>query len=82
MLTADLGRLAPAFVVNAELDVLRDQVQAYAHQLEASGNTVTYRMYPGTIHDFALFPSLFRRAREAIDDVCSALRGAFDGRLR
>ncbi len=77
LLARDLGRLPPALIVNAELDVLRDQVEAYARRLEASGNAVTYRVYPGTLHDFAIFPALFRRAREAIDDVCSALREAF-----
>jgi acetyl esterase len=78
LLARGVRGVAPAFVVNAELDVLRDQVEAYARMLEAAGNAVDYRMYPGTIHDFVVFPALFRRAREAIDDICSALRDAFE----
>lgn len=76
-LAKDLGHLPPALIVNAEFDVLRDQVQAYGRRLEASGNAIQYRFYPGMLHDFATLPGLFDRAREAIDDICACLRQAF-----
>jgi acetyl esterase len=77
LLAPDLGRLPPALVINAEFDVLRDQVEAFARRLEAGGNAVSYRTYPGTLHAFATIPGLFDRAAEAIDDICAALRAAF-----
>lgn len=77
LLAEDLTGLPPALVINAEFDVLRDQAQAYARRLEAQGNAVEYRLYPGMLHDFPLLPGLFDRAREAVDDVCLALRKAF-----
>lgn len=77
LLEPRLGGLPPALVVNAEFDVLRDQGLAYARRLEAAGNVVECRTYPGTLHDFAVLPGLFDRATEAIADVCRALREAF-----
>jgi acetyl esterase len=76
LLAPDLGRLPPALVVSAEFDPLRDQARAFAQRLAAAGTAVDHRLYPGTLHDFAALPGVFTRAREAIDEVCAALRRA------
>jgi acetyl esterase/lipase len=64
-------------VLNAEFDVLRDQVARYARRLDAEGTPVEYRSYPGTLHDFAILPGLFDQADEALGHVCTALRRSF-----
>jgi acetyl esterase len=77
LLASDLGGLPPTLILNAEFDVLRDQVDSFARRLQAGGNAVQYRFYQGQLHDFVVLPGLFDRARSAIDDVCAVLRKAF-----
>lgn len=79
LLAPDLGGLPPTLIVEAEFDVLRDQGRAYAERLEAAGNTVELRRYPGSLHDFAVLPGLFDQAGEATRDICAALRRSFAG---
>jgi acetyl esterase/lipase len=52
--------LAPAVVLTAELDVLRDEGEAYARRLDAAGVSVTSARYNGIIHDFGLLNGLCR----------------------
>jgi acetyl esterase len=47
-----LHGLAPAVVVTAEFDVLRDEGRLYADRLEANGVPVVRHEYNGTIHGF------------------------------
>jgi acetyl esterase len=77
LLADTLGGLPPALVINAEFDVLRDQVVDYARRLREQGTVVDYRLYRGTLHDFVVLPGLFERAGDAIADICSTLRDAW-----
>jgi len=53
-----LAGQAPALIVTAENDVLRDEGEAYAHRLARAGVRVTAVRYLGTIHDFVLLDAL------------------------
>lgn len=70
----DLRSLPPALVVTAECDPLRDEGEAYAERLRASGVEASFTRYPGMAHPFLGFPDRIDEARRAIDDSGEALR--------
>jgi acetyl esterase len=77
-ITGDLRGLAPALVVTAGFDPLRDQGEAYAEALKAAGNAAVCRRMPDLIHGFANTPGVGRRSREAMLEVASLLRGMLE----
>ena len=44
--------IAPAIIIAAGCDVLRDEARAYAGKLTAAGVSVDYKEYPGVLHGF------------------------------
>lgn len=54
----ELRGLPPALVIVGENDVLRDEVEAYAHKLMQAGVRVTAGRVLGTIHDFMMLNAL------------------------
>lgn len=68
------GGLAPAFVVTAGFDPLRDEGKAYAEQLLEAGVDVEYRNYDSLLHGFISMTGVVREARHAFDEVVAALR--------
>ncbi len=70
----DLAGLAPALIVTAGCDPLRDEAEAYARRLAAAGVRVRARRYEGMIHSFMLMGGVLDDGARAIADVGEALR--------
>jgi acetyl esterase len=68
--------LAPATVVTAECDPVRDEGRAYAARLEAEGTPVVLREYAGMPHGFFGMHALVEASEEAIRFAGERLRAA------
>ncbi|MBB6628542.1 alpha/beta hydrolase [Nocardioides sp. KIGAM211] len=66
--------LAPALVVTAELDPLRDEGEAYAAKLAAAGVEVDVVRYDGMIHGFLDMGAFSPAAATAVDDLVARTR--------
>jgi acetyl esterase len=77
LLAPDLSGLAPAFVVTAAFDPLRDEGEEYAHALEAAGTPVILRRFPGFIHAFTAAAGVSRSARAAVIEIAGVTRAMF-----
>lgn len=66
--------LAPALVVTAGFDPLRDEGEAYAERLRDAGVEVRHVRYPGLIHGFFNMVGVGRSARAAVVEIADALR--------
>jgi acetyl esterase len=76
-LYADLpAGLAPALVVTAGFDPLRDEGEAYVEKLKAAGVQARLIRFPGMIHGFFNMVGVGRTARSAVDEIADALRAA------
>jgi acetyl esterase len=73
-LRADLAGLAPALVVTAELDPLRDEGEAYAAALAAAGVDVDAVRYDGMIHGFLDMGPFSEAAADAVTDLVARAR--------
>lgn len=75
-LLADLRGVAPAVIVSAGFDPLRDDSTAYAEALRAAGVPVTLRCERELVHGWLNLAGGVRAARRALDDLAAALRAA------
>jgi acetyl esterase len=75
LLEKDLKGLAPALVVTAEFDVLRDEGEEYARRLQEAGVPVKLMRCNGMIHGFLSLAGLIRRATGYFEQVVVEIRG-------
>jgi acetyl esterase len=68
--------VAPALVITAEYDPLRDEGEAYAAKLQAAGVDAKASRYDCMIHGFFSMGDLVPEGRAAIDEAAEALRAA------
>ena len=68
--------LAPALVVTAGFDPLRDEGEGYAARLAAAGVPVSQVRYPGFIHGFANVVGAGRSQPAAVAEIAARLRSA------
>jgi acetyl esterase len=74
ILASDLSSVAPAHIVTAGFDPLRDEGEAYADALRDAGVEVTLRREPDLVHGFINAVGLGGRSREAMDAIAAAIR--------
>ncbi len=72
----ELGAVAPAIVVTAGFDPVRDEGLAYAERLRGAGVPVHALHHPGQIHGFVSFDRVLSGATDALCRVGHALAAA------
>jgi acetyl esterase len=79
LLHPDLSGLAPAIVITAGFDPLRDEGEDYALALREAGTPAALRRFPTFIHAFTAAAGVSRAAREAVIEIAGITRGMFAG---
>ena len=69
-----LAGVAPAHLITAQYDVLRDEGERYAARLSADGVPTTTKRYDGMLHGFVHLRTVFDDADQAIKDISSELK--------
>lgn len=70
----NLAGVAPAFVVTAEHDVLRDEGEAYGERLQSAGVAVESHRWPGQMHGFFSMVNILPAAAEVMTLIASVVR--------
>ncbi len=73
----DLAGLAPALIITAEFDPLRDEGNEYAVKLREAGVPINHYCWPGMIHALLSFAGVLDAGGQLIERVSDGLRSAF-----
>jgi len=76
MRATDLSGLAPALVVVAEYDALRDEAEEYARRLRRDGVRTKLSVYGGMIHGFFSMGGTIGRAADLVAEIGTEIRYA------
>jgi acetyl esterase len=77
LLADDLSGLAPALVVTAGFDPLRDEGEAYAQALADAGTPATLRRFASFIHAFVNLAGTNRECRDSVIEIAGMARAMF-----
>lgn len=69
LMAADLSDQPRSLVVTAELDLLRDEGEAYGRALADAGNSARIHRVPGAMHGFISLPRVSRTVQEAYEVI-------------
>jgi acetyl esterase len=72
--TPDLARVAPALVITAEYDLLRDEGERLAERLREAGVPTQVTRYNGMIHGFLDYRGIVQEGWDAINEIARTLR--------
>jgi len=76
-----LAGVAPAYIITAGLDPLRDEGIAFVARLRRENVTVIHRNHDGQVHGFFSMLTQVTQSRIAFQEVCAVIRFAFAGGL-
>jgi acetyl esterase len=77
LIAKDLSGLAPAIVVTAGFDPLRDEGEEYADAMRAAGTPTLLRRFPAFLHGFIGAAGVSRACRDAVVEIAGATRAMF-----
>ena len=77
LIAPDVSGLAPALVIVAGFDPLRDEGIAYANRLKEAGNPVDLLSFDGMVHGFISLSGYVEGGKVAIAQVVKSLRAGF-----
>ena len=78
LFAADLTSVAPALIVTADHDPLRDECDEYAAKLKSANVAVEHTRWEGMVHGFASLAGVLDAGRLLVDQIGAALRKAFE----
>jgi len=77
-LSASHAGVAPAHIITAEYDPLRDEGHAYYEILKAAGVQVSYHCYKGLMHNFVQQTAVVTSARLAVEEIAGIMKKALN----